>query len=91
MASFHSVLASLSAYRPSGGSGGPAAADLSDYASLLRAASGSTSSPPPANAAAALAAASEAKSRLDSANELRLKAREFELKLEQESHKLSEA
>jgi hypothetical protein len=65
---------------------------------LLRAATGNASSSPPpsANAAsaaasAALAAASEAKSRLDSATELRLKAREFELKLEQESHKISEA
>ncbi len=100
MASFHSVLASLSAYRPGGpgGLGGPSTADLADYASLLRAATGNASSSPPpsANAAsaaasAALAAASEAKSRLDSATELRLKAREFELKLEQESHKISEA
>ena len=96
MASFHSVLASLSAYRPSG-----PAPDLPDYAALLRAASGasttttassSSSSPSPPSAAIALAAAAnEAKSRLDSATELRLKAREFELKLEQESHKLSEA
>ena len=67
MSSFHSVLASLSAYRPH-----PEA----DYASLLRAAaassvsSGSHSPPSP--------------DRRDSAAELRIKAREFEMKLEQQ-------
>ena len=71
MASFHSVLASLSAYRP----GLP---DLpSDYASLLRAASSSSSSPPSSPG-------EEARAHLDSAAELRIKAREYELKLEQE-------
>merc|ERR1719266_2886872 len=71
MASFHSVLASLSAYRP----GLP---DLpSDYASLLRAASSSSSSPPSSPG-------EEARARLDSAAELRIKAREYEMKLEQE-------
>ena len=69
-ASFHSVLASLSAYRP----GLP---DLpSDYASLLRAASSSHS--PPSSPG------EEARARLDSATELRIKAREYEMKLEQE-------
>jgi len=72
MASFHSVLASLSAYRP----GLP---DLpSDYASLLRAASNQSSSSPPSSPG------EEARARLDSAAELRIKAREYEMKLEQE-------
>ena len=71
VASFHSVLASLSAYRP----GLP---DLpADYASLLRAASTSSSSPPSSPG-------EEARARLDSAAELRIKAREYEMKLEQE-------
>jgi len=87
MASFHSVLASLSAYRPGLGS----QPDLqADYASLLRAAaagqhSGSHGSPPspPAHVA------EEARARLDSANELRIRAREYELKLEQDTHKIN--
>ena len=70
MASFHSVLASLSAYRPG------LHQEIPDYASLLRAAA-SPPSPP--------AFSDEAKARLDSANDLRIKAREFELKLELES------
>ena len=71
MSSFHSVLASLSAYRPHPELGG-----MGDYASLLRAAaassasSGSHSPPSP--------------DRRDSAAQLRLKAREFELKVEQQ-------
>ena len=75
MASFHSVLASLSAYRP--GLGGH---EAPDYASLLRSAGAVSPGPPPSPSSTA-----EAKARLDSANELRIKAREFELKLEQES------
>jgi hypothetical protein len=73
MASFHSVLASLSAYRP----GLP---DLPpDYASLLRAHAGhSAPGSPPSSPG------EEARARLDSAAELRIKAREYELKLEQE-------
>ena len=71
LSSFHSVLASLSAYRP----GLP---DLPpDYTSLLRAAAASSSPPSPGSE-------QEARARLDSAQELRIKAREFELKLEQE-------
>ena len=70
MASFHSVLASLSAYRPG-------LQEMPDYASLLRSAAASPASPPPS--------AAEAKARFDSANELRIKAREFEMKLELES------
>ena len=73
MSSFHSVLASLSAYRPHQELGGVGA----DYASLLRAAAASSSvssgshSPPSPD-------------RRDSAAELRIKAREFEMKLEQQ-------
>jgi len=85
MASFHSVLASLSAYRPGLGT----QPDLhADYASLLRAAAagggggGSPPSPP-------THVAEEARARLDSANELRIKAREYELKLEQDTHKIN--
>jgi len=86
MASFHSVLASLSAYRPGLGS----QPDLpTDYASLLRAAavggSGGGSSPP----SPTTHTAEEARARLDSANELRIKAREFELKHEQDTHKIN--
>ena len=77
MASFHSVLASLSAYRP----GLPEAAGPGpDYASLLRqsvalAQAGSQSPPSP----------EDARARIDSAQELRIKAREFEMKQEQDS------
>lgn len=70
MASFHSVLASLSAYRPG------FAPEMPDYAALLRAAAGGPPSSPPS--------AEEARARQDSANDLRIKAREFELKLEQD-------
>lgn len=82
MASFHSVLASLSAYRPQ-------QPDLqADYASLLRAAAagggGNVSPPSPPSHGA-----EEARARLDSANELRIKAREYELKLEQDTHKIN--
>ena len=88
MASFHSVLASLSAYRPGLGS----QPDLpADYASLLRAAAagGGAPSPPSPPAAPAHPAAEDARARLDSANELRIKAREYELKLEQDTHKIN--
>lgn len=72
VASFHSVLASLSAYRPHPELGGP------DYASLLRQsmamAAGSQSPPSP----------EEARARLDSAAQLRNKARELEVKVEQD-------
>jgi len=75
MASFHSVLASLSAYRP-GGAAGPVP-EMPDYAALLRAAAAAppSASPPSAD---------EARARIDSANDLRVKAREFELKLEKD-------
>ena len=77
LSSFHSVLASLSAYRPN--------PDLatSDYANLLRQSvasmAGNQSPPSP----------EEARARLDSVAELRIKAREFELKLEQDSQKIN--
>ena len=71
ISSFHSVLASLSAYRP----GLPELPP--DYASLLRAHAQAPSSPPHSPG-------EEARARLDSAQELRIKAREYELKLEQE-------
>ena len=75
MASFHSVLASLSAYRPGLPEAGP------DYASLLRQsvalaqAQGGQSPPSP----------EDARARIDSAQELRTKAREFEMKQEQDT------
>ena len=77
MASFHSVLASLSAYRPN-----PDLASTADYANLLRqsVAKASGNQSPPTE---------EARSRIDSAAELRIKAREFELKLEQDSQKVN--
>jgi len=91
MASFHSVLASLSAYRPGGLPGSPP--DLPpDYASLLRAAAssghGQPPSPPSLHGLPPLS--EDAKARLDSANELRLKAREYEIKLEHDTKKLTE-
>ena len=79
MASFHSVLASLSAYRPGLPDGaGP------DYASLLRhsvalAQAGSQSPPSP----------EDARARIESAQELRIKAREFEMKQEQDTQKVN--
>ena len=83
VASFHSVLASLSAYRPQHDL---ATSSAPDYAQLLRhsvaLASGGlapgTHSPP---------SPEEARSRLESAAELRNKAREFEVKLEQETQR----
>jgi len=91
VASFHSVLASLSAYRP-GLPGSPP--DLSpDYASLLRAAAAGGQPPSPPSLPHGLPPLTEdAKARLDSANELRLKAREYELniKLEHDNKKLTE-
>ena len=79
MASFHSVLASLSAYRP-GLPDGPGP----DYASLLRhsvalAQAGSQSPPSP----------EDARMRIESAQELRVKAREFEMKQEQDTQKVN--
>ena len=73
MSSFHSVLASLSAYRPN-----PDLPGAPDYASLLRAAAASSGSGSPPSP-----------DRRDSATELRIKAREFEMKLEQDSQKIN--
>ena len=79
MASFHSVLASLSAYRPEA-----TAPQQPDYAALLRLAAAapptSCDSPP---------SPEDARARLESAHELRTKAREFELKLEAESQSVN--
>ena len=77
MASFHSVLASLSAYRPN-----PDLPSTADYASLLRqsvAMASGNHSPP----------SEEARAKLDSAAELRIKAREFEMKIEQDTPKVN--
>ena len=84
MASFHSVLASLSAYRPGLG-GGPTPDLPPDYAALLKAASAAPASPPHMSPPTA----EEAKTRLDSVHELRQKAREYEMKLEQETKKIN--